>query len=54
MNRRSSFKLLTDVRIIIRLASLEQYDDPNDEERLEKVERYVILIYDRTSDLPCK
>ena len=37
--------------IIIRLASLEQYDDLNDEEHLEKVERYVILMHDRTSDL---
>ena len=39
------------MRIIIKLASLEQYDDLNDEEHLEKVERYVILMYDRTSDL---
>ena len=39
------------MRIIIRLASLEQYDYLSDEEHLEKVERYVILMYDRTSDL---
>ena len=30
---------------------MNKYDDLNDEEHLEKVERYVILMYDRTSDL---
>ena len=33
------------------MASLEQYDDLNDEEHLEKVERYVIPMSDRTNDL---